>query len=116
LDSYNSTQKSMESSFGTIPTETLNLLKISYARALASKCRIKEILSSEHEIRIIFEEDEKIVGNEKIGEAIYAFRSRCVLNLSNGNIIKFNKLSSARENLEEIIEFLSLLSKLYDKN
>lgn len=113
LESYNQTQNALENSFGKIPDETMNLLKISYARALASKCRIKEIVSEDNAIKLLFSEDEKIIGNEKLGEVLYAFRSRCVLDLTQGECIKFGKLGNSTQNLDEIIKFLELLSVAY---
>ena len=110
LDSYEQTKMALENSFGPIPIETINLLKISYVRSLASKCRIKEIVSEDKSIKLILSEDEKIIGNEKFGEVLYAFRSRCVLDLSQGECIKFGKLDNANDNLDEIIKFLELLS------
>ena len=109
FDSFEDVKNSLEASFGCIPKPTENLLKISYLRALGSNARVKEIVSDDGSIKLVFEDDEKIVGNEKIGEAIYAFRARCVLDLSHGEVIKFSKLGSIQENIEEIIKFLELL-------
>ena len=110
IDAYTEVKSSLEAAFGSMPRQTENLLKISYLRYLGSMARVKEIVSDENNIKIVFNDDEKIIGNEKIGEAIYAFRARCVLDLSSGETIKFPKLSSIQDNIDEIIKFLELLN------
>ena len=90
--SMQSVISALESAFGKMPEETLNLIKISYIRALGGKCRIKEVLSDSQNLSLNFEDDEKIIGNEKIGEVLYEFRARCVLDLSSSQTIKFNKI------------------------
>jgi len=112
--SLQSISAALVGAFGKLPKPTENLLKISYMRALGAKCKIKEIVSSDGEISLIFENDEKIIGNEKIGDALYAFRARCVLDLSKDQSIKFNKLDSIDQNIDEILEFLELLVKIYE--
>ena len=112
--SYESVYNALVSAFGTLPEVVENLLKVSYIRALASKCRIKEISSNDGEVCLIFEDDEKIIGNDKIGDALYAFRSRCVLDLSHNQCIKFNKEPLLKQNILEIIEFLELLIEIYN--
>ena len=115
FDSYQNVKNSLYQAFGELPKPTQNLLTISYIRAMASSCMIKEIVSGDKDISLIFEDSEKIIGNEKLGEVIYAFRSRCVLDLSHGQTIKFNKLGSTQDNLEDLTKFLELLSQIYAK-
>ena len=110
------TRLALESAFGAIPAVVENLLKISYIRSLGAKCMIKEIVSENQNISLIFEDNEKIIGNEKIGDVIYEYRARCVLDLSSRNAIKFDKLDSVQQNIDEIISFLELLSVAYEKN
>ena len=112
--SLHSVKSSLESAFGKMPEVTENLLKISYIRALASKCHVKEVVSSEQNLSLIFEDYEKIIGNEKLGDVLYEFRARCVLDLSSSQTIKFNKLDTIQENIDEIIKFLELLIKIYN--
>jgi len=108
-DSSLEVKNSLESAFGEIPTTTENLLKISYLRYLGSVSRVKEIVSEDQNVKIIFEDEEQIIGNPKIGEAIYLNRARCVLDLSHGNVIKFTKMLNIQDNIEEIIKFLELI-------
>lgn len=112
--SFTSVKSSLELAFGKIPEVTENLLKISYIRALASKCHVKEVVSSDENLSLIFEDYEKIIGNEKIGDVLYEFRARCVLDLSSSQTIKFNKLDTIQQNIDEIIKFLELLIKIYN--
>jgi len=101
----------LERTFGNVPEETINLFLIAYARLLANRLGAKEVISSPTGIKIIFDNSNKILGNEKIGEGVYAFRNMCAIDLAAQSMIKIEAAKTSRESLERLIRFLEICQK-----
>ncbi|MCR5553185.1 MAG: transcription-repair coupling factor [bacterium] len=98
--------KDIESSFGKLPKQSLNLVKIAYARFMASEIGATEVVSTPLGIKIVFDKASKITSSENIGEAVYQFRNYCAIDLGQTSFIKLDKTETKEGNLDRIINFL----------
>ena len=95
-----------EQVFGKLPKATENLIDIALLKEKAKELKASSVVSSLTNLEIIFSKKEQIIGNEKIGELIYKFRSKCTLDFSKEPKICFTKENSKEKNFEILKEFL----------
>lgn len=99
-------------SYGKIPREVENLLKIGLARQLARKIGGIEISSFGAEVNLVFDDKSRILENTMLGEAVFKFRMKCALDMSKSPTIKFKSEKLCSENFDELIKFLILANNL----
>ena len=92
--------------FGKIPEATQNLIEIAYIKSKAKLLKATSIISSMSALEIIFDNKDKIIGNEKIGDLIYKFRARCTLDFTKEPKISFKRGETAQENFKLLKEFM----------
>ena len=96
----------LEQTFGKLPIPTKNLIDIAFIKAKAKKLGAKSIVWSDKALEIIFDNKEKIIGNELIGDLIYKFRAKCTLDFSVTSKICFKQQDSQQKNFELLKEFM----------
>ncbi len=119
VDSTESAEKlklELISTYGKIPSVVLSLIGIALARSLAKKLGATQIVSSGAEVDIVFDDKNKIIENNVIGEAVYKFRMNCSLDLSNNPAIRFYKERLCSENFEQVKKFLLVANNILNKN
>ncbi len=96
----------LEQKLGKLPKPAQNLLKIAYAKSLASKLKIVEILCTDMQIYLQLENKEQIMQSHSLTEAVYKYRNNCALDLGETAKIKLLPVGSAAQNFAFLTEFL----------
>ncbi len=115
VDSVEAVEKlklELSNSYGKPPREVLNLIKVALVRQLAKKLGAVEVSSLGAEVYLIFDDKSKIVDSNILSEAIYKFRMKCSIDLSNRPMVKFKGEKLCSENFEELLKFLLLATNL----
>ena len=106
-----SLEQDLSDTFGQIPKPVLNLIDIAYAKSLAKKLKITEIVSTAMGIKLIFRDSISITDNNGVGQALFEFRNSCALELGETSMVKMKPESDGVLNLKNIIKFLEIASK-----
>ena len=106
-----SLEQDLSDTFGQIPKPVLNLIDIAYAKSLAKKLKITEIVSTAMGIKLIFKDSISITDNNEVGQALFEFRNSCALELGETSMVKMKPESDGVLNLKNIIKFLEIASK-----
>lgn len=106
-----SLEQDLSDTFGQIPKPVLNLIDIAYAKSLAKKLKITEIVSTAMGIKLIFKDSISITDNNGVGQALFEFRNSCALELGETSMVKMKPESDGVLNLKNIIKFLEIASK-----
>ena len=96
----------LEAKLGKLPEPVVNLLEIAYAKSLASKLKIAEILCTDMQIYMQFLNKEDIIGSANITEAVYKFNKVASLEINSSPKIKLASLGNSKSNFNLLVQFL----------
>lgn len=102
----------LEDRFGKVPQMLQNLLEIAYVKSLAKNIGCTEVTSNSNGIRLVFAENNNIINNERLADAIYKYSDICVLNLSSVPTITINTMGKKNtESFKILVDFLNIANK-----
>jgi transcription-repair coupling factor (superfamily II helicase) len=96
----------LESKLGKAPQPVKNLIDIAYTKSLASKLKVTELLTTDAQAYLLFDNRKDIMDSEALGSAIYKFASSCALELTDKPKIKFTSAGDKAKNYALVKEFL----------
>lgn len=100
-------KEELEEKYGILPTEVVNLIEISYTKSLAKQLGASEVYLSSTEMKLVFDNDAKVIKTENFAKALLEYKDKCVLFLMGLPIIKFKNLNKlVKENLLLLQQFL----------
>ena len=102
----------LESKLGKLPVEVANLIDIAYVKNLASELKITEVLCTNNQSYLQFENREHIMDSSKLGNAIYKFNNHCSLDLSDNPKIKFISTGNSHQNYLLIRQFIEYANSI----
>ena len=107
LEDKNKVIYDFEQAFGNLPKPTRNLIDIAFIKAKAKKLEAQTIVWSHKALEIVFDNKDKIIGNELIGDLVYKFRFKCSLDFSKMPKIVFKNEENIEKNFELLKEFMA---------
>lgn len=98
----------LEGKLGKLPQPVVNLIEIAYAKSLASKLKILEILCTDMQINMQFLSKDDILNSSSLTEAVYKFNKVASLEINSTPKIKLASLGIAKSNFNLLVQFLEV--------